>query len=289
MLTEIKRVRWQTLLLCVVLHNALKPLLLSEAFVRVTMPLRDALGGVLSVTVLTYLVELVLLLGLLRFAEGLRLRDLGLDRRHLLNAAIFVTLLWGLKQIALWLATRVFAPVAPDPWLLRHLGDAAFWGRLVEVWFGAALFEEVFYRGFLLMQLFLLAEHRWPHRRGLTLGLSVVLTQAYFGLNHLQAGVSFGLHGSMLAAYVMQVSLVGVFLAFVFLRTGNLFLAIGIHALLNHPLPLFASSVDPALVVLAQAGVLLFAWPWMYRVYDEVFTMQPAFAPPGVLRSGTSR
>lgn len=280
MLTEIKRVRWQTLLLCAVLHNALKPLLFSGAFVQATAPLRSALGGLVSVTLLTYLVELALLLGLLRLVEGVRLRDLGLDRAHLLNAAIFVTLLWGLKQIALWLATSTFRPVAPDPWLLRHLGDGAFWGRLVEVWFGAALFEEVFYRGFLLMQLFLLAERWWPRRPALSLSVAVIMTQVYFGLNHIQAGFSFGLHGGMLAAYVMQVTLVGVFLAFVFLRTGNLFLAIGIHALLNHPLPLFASSVDPALIVLAQASVLLFAWPWMYRTYNEVFTMRPAFAPP---------
>lgn len=75
-----------------------------------------------------------------------------------------------------------------------------------------------------------------------------------------------GLSGLDLALGLLAPGLLGVVFALVYLRTGNLFIAVGLHALVNAPTLLFAGSSIPAMVMLAMVALVLLIWPRLAAV-----------------------
>ena len=63
---------------------------------------------------------------------------------------------------------------------------------------------------------------------------------------------------------VFGLAVLGVLLALLYLRTRNLLLVVGVHALINTPTLLVASPVSHEIVELL-AVLLLLAWPWLWR------------------------
>ena len=123
-----------------------------------------------------------------------------------------------------------------------------------------ALIEEAGWRGFLLPQLYLRLSTRMDTRRRLI--LAMFGAQVLFALMH----IPNRLLDQRLALDELLLSLafvfvLGVFFAGIYLRTGNLFLAIGVHALFNTPTVLF-TPVLPSQVILGALTILvLVAWP----------------------------
>jgi membrane protease YdiL (CAAX protease family) len=81
-----------------------------------------------------------------------------------------------------------------------------------------------------------------------------------------------GLDLAGVAGYVVQCTLAGAMFGALFVRTGNLFVPAAAHALLNDPLPVLASPVDPALFAMMAVCGLLLAWPWLSRHVGGVFS-----------------
>src|SRR5690606_31268939 len=102
--------------------------------------------------------------------------------------------------------------------------------------------------------------------------------QLYFAVNHIPAALRMHLPAAEMAAYIVHVALVGALFAALYLRTGNLFVAVGAHALVNNPAALFVAGFDPALLALVLVCLLLLAWPALHRTFAEVFTLRPALA-----------
>ena len=141
--------------------------------------------------------------------------------------------------------------------------------------------EEVIYRGFLLPQVFLLlvARKSWDSSKALLVAL--LSSQAYFALNHLPAALlTYREEWLGATLYIIQVLLVGILFAAIYIRTGNLFVAIGLHALINFPSELFVSRLDPFLLVLMACCAILIAWPYLNRSLEDVFTLRPSFIQP---------
>ncbi len=62
----------------------------------------------------------------------------------------------------------------------------------------------------------------------------------------------------------------GVLFALVYLRTGNLFLAVGLHTLHNTPTMLFARVVGYEIPLVVLELLLLIFWPRLERVWERL-------------------
>ena len=238
--------------------------------------------GLITPVFLAGLIEWVVLVFIIMGVfGGLRARDLGLERAPAYSAILVFIALWILLQGV----TAAIGGFATGEVALRS-GNVALLplqriGLQLQAVVGSGLIEEVLYRGFLLTQLYLIAVRRQSNPQA-ALVFAATVSTLYFGINHIPAGMRMGLDMQGLLVYVGHVALVGMLFATLFLRTGNLFVAAGAHALINEPAALFAAPVDPALIVLVGVAVLLLSWPVLNRRIGLVFTIGALEGRPAI-------
>jgi len=250
-------------------HLALKGLFFSAPFLDAVFPVEWATGWAVTAATISGAISWAVLVWLLMGVVGrIRPRDLGLSRGDLVDALPVLLWVWILVQ-----ATQVLIGSATGTLSLSGPAEDASvaLGRAVQAVFGSGLVEEVFYRGFLLTQLFALLRLRGSRERALV--LAVAATSVYFGLNHVPAGLGMGLTPAEVGGYVFHCALVGALFAGLYLRTGNLYVAVAGHALMNAPVPFVTSPVDPALVTLVWLCLAVLAWPAVARRFSEAFTV----------------
>lgn len=174
----------------------------------------------------------MVLLGLVIFGVGrLRPADVGVD---------LVALGWGLLVTAVfWTVMQcVIGTIAAarGDWELHSTwtrpGALVLIGSIVGQFFGNALLEEIACRGFFLPQMHLKWSRRFP--RNAALGLAVVASSLLFAVAHLPNRL-FTHHMAGTDLLVDQIGLVvaGLIFATIFLVTKNLFIAVGLHTILN--------------------------------------------------------
>jgi membrane protease YdiL (CAAX protease family) len=251
-------------------HAGLKGLFFSGSFLAFGGSLYRATAGLVTPVLLAGLIEWVVLVGFVAaYLGGLGARHFGLDRA---DAGPALAILAGL-----WLAVQSFSAASG-----ALEGGVAWRGGLgglpalhpvglrLEAVFGSGLIEEVLYRGVLLPQGYLAVR-----ARGLApttaLVVAAVSTSLYFGLNHLPAALRMGLPAPEAAAFLLHATLAGLLFAALYVRSGNLFVAAGAHALINDPIALFATPLEPALLVLVGACALMLGWPWLSRRFERAF------------------
>nr|WP_240955921.1 CPBP family intramembrane glutamic endopeptidase [Wenzhouxiangella sp. XN79A] len=125
---------------------------------------------------------------------------------------------------------------------------------------GTALFEESFFRGFLLPQLYLrlgvIASER------MRLAAAVVISALVFSPWHLPTLlINQDLEPTALFAQLVNLFGAGVLLAVLYLRTGNLWVTMAVHALVNAPTLLLASPVSGSMLAGTLGVALIIAWP----------------------------
>lgn len=260
-------------------HAALKALFFWAPYgAHVALPVEWATGGLVTAVTVAGVISWVVLVGLMMGAvSGLRPRHVGLTGRAFCEALPILLWVWILAQAVhatLGTASGDVALTPPVPDLTTAIG------LRVQAVVGSGLLEEVVYRGFLMVQVFLLLRRRVDRERALL--WAVVLSSLYFGLNHVPAGMRAGLPPWEVAVFAFHSALVGSLFAALYLRTGNLFLAAGGHALVNDPVPFVASPVDPQLVALIGVAVLLLAWPALAGRFKGVFTVGVVEGSPAV-------
>lgn len=202
---------------------------------------------------------------------------------NLLNFAVFVVglLMLGLKQRPTWLGLdlkRLPAGVAAtlaifalaettqaaaawalgEPIVLSESWSRKTWTASAGVWiaqlFGNAFFEEVMYRGFFLPQTYLLAALRLNRRPVACLAVALVLSQGVFTAIHLPVNAAHDVP----PIFLLVQFAIGLVLAGLYLASGNLFLVMGIHAIVNEPPSLVLSHLPEGLVPgLLTLGLLL--------------------------------
>lgn len=280
---ETHAVRPIVLALCLTAHALLKLFFFSSIFqVHVAGKVFVMSQGLLTPVLLAGLVEwAVLVMIVMGVLGGLRARDLGLERGLAYSAILIFIVLWGVLQ-GVTAAIGGFAngEIALQSSNIRLLPLERI-GLQLQAVFGSGLIEEVLYRGFLLTQVYLIAVGRQVNARA-ALMLAAGVSTLYFGINHIPAGMRMGLDMQGLMMYVGHVSLVGLLFATLYLRTGNLFVAAGAHALINQPMALFAAPVDPALIVLVGVACLLLSWPTLNRRIGLVFTIGAVEGRPAI-------
>ena len=252
-------------------HAGLKALFFGAGFQAGADVLYVRTAGLVTPVLLSGIVEWVVLVGLVAMALGrLEPRHLGLgDGADLGRALAVLASLWLTVQVlsaascaldggVTWQSRpNVFLPLAPL-------------GLRLQAVFGSGLIEEVIYRGVLLPQVFLLARARGASAPTALVGAALA-TSLYFGLNHLPAALRMGLAAPGVALYLLHAALAGLLFAALYVRSGNLLVAAGAHALINDPVALFDAPLEPALLVLVAACVLLLSWPWLSRRFGALF------------------
>jgi membrane protease YdiL (CAAX protease family) len=154
---------------------------------------------------------------------------------------VYTVVLWGVAQIihlVAGLLTRGEITLNPD-WAIYGTGFMI--GLVLTQVFGNALFEEIAYRGFLFPQLYLrlTSLRARPWNRFL---VALLISQAAFALSHIPNRIYLGMTAGDIAVDLLMLVGWGVLYTLLYLRTDNLFLVVGVHALGNTPTTLFATA-----------------------------------------------
>jgi hypothetical protein len=241
---QTRLVSWPVLTLSIAFYLAINFLVIFVLFpTGVLRVLARPTGGLITATLMANVILLVVVIGLLRWKSRLRAVDFGLGLDGVLVGAALTVLLWASLNAfqALW-GLRVDAYVETNSdW--SELGATGTVGIFLAQLLGNALFEEVMFRGVLFEQM----RERclisgMGARRSLLLAL--IISQALFALIHVPLRLSSGLPLGALPGELTVLFGLGVLLALLYWRTGNLYVCVGVHALSNAPLLVVKQQVD---------------------------------------------
>jgi membrane protease YdiL (CAAX protease family) len=138
-------------------------------------------------------------------------------------------------------------------------------GLLIAQLFGNALYEEILFRAVLLDQLALKLQDR---RVGFPLAL--VGSQTGFALLHVPNRLLQGYTLPGMVEGLGLLFLMGLLFALVYHRTGNLLIAVGVHAVNNAPTMLVATPLSGQSLVTVLLVGLVAAWPVLRRLWGRI-------------------
>lgn len=258
---------WGFLLLIIVVSAGMS-LLSNLVFFRygTFAPVYDATNGLLNSTLIAGGLHLLVIVSLLVFLGRMRGPEFGVVARHVWPGVFALVLLWAALNVVLLAAALLAGQgVAWHPrW--AEVGVLAVLGSLLGQVFGNALAEELQYRGFLLPQFWhklrALAGRPW-----LRVFLAVLIMAAIFSLSHIPNRM---FRGQPFSDWAFLIGM-GAWFAVIYLRTGNLFVAVAVHALHNAPTLLFASPLDYGPVIMGLDVLLVVFWPQIASLYGRLF------------------
>jgi membrane protease YdiL (CAAX protease family) len=252
-----REVSWLVIALFLVVSSGVLVLL---PVLRHAAPLREIFAGP-SWRANVFVFAALLILAVVGVIFGLgRLRpaDVGLRRNKLGEGMIVTVIVWSLMQLIEVvgdIVTTSRVTIAPS-WTRNGIGSTLAW--TAAMFLGAALYEEIAYRGFLFPQLYLKIGGTSRAR----FWIALLFSQVVFAVSHIPAHVALRhLSGSALWTTVALQGIVGVMLVLLYLRTRNLWISIGLHGLANAPTSLVAgaSGFETFLII------LVIGWPWIAR------------------------
>jgi hypothetical protein len=261
---HIKEANWPLVVLAVAVDAILLVIanLVILPFLQSSFPIERFTGGLIQPTLIFSATRFALaVVGVAVVVGGLRLRDVGLDTQKLLSGALVVFGLWIAMQLVGMLPRLIsLGGVALSPiWTPERLPLIA--GELIAQLLGNALAEEVLFRGFLLTQVVLMLDEKISSR-GWRVTAAVLISQLIFALSHIPQRIVSGYSLAALGPNMIQLWLVGIVFAVLYLRTENIFIAVGVHTLVNAPVTILAmpSKAVAVLLPLILALVLIAVW-----------------------------
>lgn len=232
-------------------------------------------GGLITYTLFNTWFGLLLTVGVVAiWYGGLELKDLGVNPSKI-PVAVGITIgCWLLYLLAQLAGGLVFGNLTlhstwTDP------GVTATIGKAIGFFFGNAPFEELAFRGFLLVQLYLLLDGKWWQANPLGRTITAIAgSSLIFTLFHIPAFLWGGIGLQTLGSIFVY----AVALSLVYLRTQNIFLAMGFHALANFSVPLL-SIVETGpftgyweFAWLIPGLIIVLLWPRLPMRSDETST-----------------
>lgn len=226
-------------------------------------PLVRATDGLIHRSLLgNAILLLVVVGGLIFWLGGLRPRQVGLVPGKLPVAVAVTFGMWLLMQ-AIQLVSALLSDgtfqVSPA-W--SGGGATVLVGMLLAQLFGTALVEEIIFRGYLLTQVREKLHRRWLGSARRALIPALLISQFSFAVFHLPGHIASGLGPVDIVIELVRLTLLGTLFALLYLRTGNLFIGIGIHSLSNNPTALFVPDPNQdSLLALAFGALIIIFWP----------------------------
>jgi hypothetical protein len=282
---HLKESNWGLIALAVIVDAALLTvaMLVILPFFKNAFPIERFTNGLVGPTLIFSLARFIfVVLGVAMLVGKLRPRDLGLQWEKLSQGAVVVFGLWILMQvIGALLHLIATGKVGLSPiWTPEKIPFIA--GGLIAQFLGNAFAEEVIFRGFLLTQVALLLKGKIT-KHGKLLTASIFLSQFIFALTHIPQRIATGYPLPSMLINLVLLWVIGSLFAVLYLRTDNIFVVIGIHALANMPVTVLAlpSRAVGELLIYLLALALVFAWgPLMRWIKPEEDSGQsPRFEP----------
>ena len=208
-------------------------------------PVGTATRWLVNSVFLDYLVALIIIVFFILMVAGkMKSRDIGIQWKLLPQAIFVVLVFWALLQLCGILINQLSG---------GNLGFSSHWakqgltisiGEYIGQFFGCTPFEEIIFRGFLLPQIFLKLQNTKLQNHTLRrLIISLVISQMVFALWHIPHLVSNGDSLLSVIIWVLYIFTEAILLSLIYLRTGNLFICMGIHAMINFQ-NLFCSYIN---------------------------------------------
>jgi len=220
-------------------------------------------AGLLNFNLLAGAALFLGVVGGILFGHGrLRPAELGLSLSRLGTGVAVTAGLWVAVQVTLaalvWSRTGDLAlrPVWTSPGALPAVGF------LIAMLAGTPLVEEIGFRGFLFPQLVL--KLGGPLQARIWRG--ILASSLLFAFCHLPRAFMVGIPSERgLPSALLGWTVAGVFFCVLYLRTANLFVVTGVHALSNAPTQLFGPYGEARVLVFAYACVIAVLWGRMAR------------------------
>lgn len=169
----------------------------------------------------------------------LSLRDLGLKRNTLLAGLIGTFLFWlaiNIVDLGMTLLTHSSLTFNNDIFTNSNVVFGEFLGQI----FGNALLEEVLFRGFLLVQIYLLLKK--VNNNTSRIVYAMLISQSIFAAIHIPNRIYSGLVGMDFVYDFIVLVILGVIFSLLYVLTKNLFFVIGVHSLMNVQIMFWDSS-----------------------------------------------
>lgn len=203
------------------------------------------IGATLSANLIGLLVEVgFFLLVIVKVHPG----ELGLRKKKLLPGLMGFLLFWfAIHLINLGVNLFTGSRIVFNDNLTQYPSDLI--GGLLGQLFGNALLEEIIFRGFLFVQIFLLCSKIKRHSSRVT--AAMFISQSIFALMHIPNRIYSGLTGLEFVYDFIQLVIFGIIFCLLYLLTKNLFFVVGIHSLMNEPLMLWYNDYITIIVLVS--------------------------------------
>ena len=251
---NVKEVSWKLILFYLLVSTALVSLINLVLFPgHIFSPLTRATNNWIDATLQANLLNLAVFCVFLFVFGRLRPADVGLHWRKLSQGIFLTGLLWIAMQAGVLIVNWINGDIHINPsW--DETGVTVVLGGLIGQLLGNAFFEETVYRGFYLSQFFL--KIKTKNEKWRTAG-SILGMLTLFILSHIPNRI---FSGYTLADIPLDFALLfgwGLFYTAIYLLSGNLFLAIGIHSLANKPTLITEASFPPQILLFVFTAILL--------------------------------
>ena len=268
-----REVNWRVIIATVVAFvgtSLLNHYVLAEH--KIFFNLFDITKGLIHPILIYDLISLVIICFIIFGWGHLKLREVGFLKTAIKPAMLFFLGFWLMAQVSFALLSWVRAGTLE--WNIAwEQGWAVVIGFLIAHLFGTAIYEELAFRGFMLPQLYLKFGGSPENQTRRHLVYAIMVSQIIFSLIHIPVLVFQGATFGIIIARLGVCLLLGVIMALLYLRTSNLFLIVGIHALIDTNTSLFngiEDSVEHGIYVFLMI-LLLILWP-VFRIRNPWIT-----------------
>lgn len=160
----------------------------------------------------------------------LSLRDLGLTKNKIFAGMIGTLLFWiAINMVDLGITLLTHSSLSFNSDIFRN--SNVVYAELLGQIFGNALLEEVLFRGFLLVQIYLLLKKVKNNTSRIV--YAMFISQSIFAAIHIPNRIYSGLVGMDFVYDFIILVILGVLFSLLYILTKNLFFVIGVHSLMN--------------------------------------------------------
>jgi membrane protease YdiL (CAAX protease family) len=201
-------------------------------------------NATLAANFIGFLFEVVIILMII---GRLSPRDLGIKREKLLSGFLGTLLFWLTINIFEFLIA-LFSNIKLEFNNEIVSNPNMVFGTLFGQLFGNALLEEIVFRGFMFVQIYLLLTNIKKEKVRI-LG-AVLLSQLIFAVIHIPNRIYSGLVGVEYVFDFIQLVIMGIIFSYIYFATKNLFFVIGIHSLINYQAMLWNTNFSKILILI---------------------------------------
>ncbi|REL37939.1 CPBP family intramembrane metalloprotease [Rhodohalobacter sp. SW132] len=212
---------------------------------------------------------LIVIVGILFVYGRLKPVDIGLHFPQIPVALLITAGLWVITQTSLILTSLIVTGTVETHSDWSQPGVIANLGFFAAMLLGMATYEEVAFRGYLFPQLY----KKFGGSHNLRLLYAAVVSSFLFAIVHIPTRIiNAQMSVDELFVQMAILTVAGLIGVALYVRTQNLFVVIGIHALINAPLPLVHSPVSPFIITSVLSGILWIIWPYLQIKTPSKFT-----------------